>query len=202
MVPVDLPPEPPAVASLIAWVEETCNAARVEVAHLGVANEVVAEGDLHWSGDPCRERPRLRVSVVKDGVLRTELSLRPALSIWMNTPVATHTIAPGQPVSTAPGVARMGALVGEPLLAEGPWTAKISIDKGEPVSASMVQRPLDLTSGQAVSIRVTRGAIVLSAPGRLLQDARIGDRVVVANEATRTTVRGVLISADLVEVLP
>jgi flagella basal body P-ring formation protein FlgA len=66
----------------------------------------------------------------------------------------------------------------------------------------MVQRPLDLTSGQAVSIRVTRGAIVLSAPGRLLQDARIGDRVVVANEATRTTVRGVLISADLVEVLP
>ena len=55
-------------------------------------------------------------------------------------------------------------------------------------------------SGDQVTILLRRGTLTLSAPGQLLQDGRIGDTIQVANQVTKTAIRGVLTEPGLVEI--
>jgi flagella basal body P-ring formation protein FlgA len=58
----------------------------------------------------------------------------------------------------------------------------------------------DVLSGTPVTLNVHRGALTVSAPGRLLEDGHLGREVRVVNDATRVALEGVLVSPSTVEI--
>ena len=199
----DLPPAveqlAPAEASLIDWAEEQCDAVEVEVRWLGLSEDAFRDADvLRWEGDPCRSRPTLRLHVVdRQGPRR--LTVRPDLHIEVPVLVADTPAAPGDEVSWTEGTANVSALVGRPVQ-PGTWEATVPLAIGTPLTDSRVQEPVLARDGATVSIVLRRGPLTLTAAGRLLQSARLGDTVQVVNEATQVAHTGVLMTPTTVEI--
>lgn len=190
----------PLVASLTGYVVEQCGAVEVEVHWVGVdPARVASDADLHWTGDPCRSRPELRLEVVRDAALDARFTVRPSLSTWVETVVAEQPAAVGQTVAITTGRALLQDVRGTPRT-DGTWIARVPLSAGDPITDAVTIAPLDGTAGDAVRLAVRAGALSIHAPGRLLADARIGEPVRVVNEATHSTLRGVLVEPGVVEV--
>jgi len=191
VIPV-VPPLVDVEASLVEWVESACGAEEVEVHWLGLDEPV--EGELFWEGAPCRPSPELRLTV--DG--STRYTLRPRLTVWVVAPVAAGSTEADQPVDTELGLVPIERIHGRPV--HGRWLARVALEAGDPVTDAVVAPLPDVRKGASVDLQVQRGTLQITAPGRLLEDARLGERVRVVNEATRVTLRGVLVASDTVEI--
>ena len=190
----------PLARSLVSWVAEVCGAAEVELLWLGVDEDWIAPDDaLYWRGQPCRERPTLQLTVLRDGALLARRTLRPGLAVYVEVPLAIADTEAGELVRTAPGRALVQDLRGEPV-GEGRWRARGHLDSGEPVTTARVEPMPDVLSGTAVTVVVHRGGLVVRAPGRLLEDAEIGRPVRVVNDATKVALEGVLTAPGVVEI--
>ncbi len=191
----------PVETALVAWTLARCGAERVEIEVLGLDHARIPAGEARWEGDPCRRRPSLRLTIVEQGTIRFASSVSPVMAVWRTAPVATATAAPGQIVSVGSAVVRLDQLYGDPVEA-GTWEAITAIPTGAPVTKNLVRKPYDAHEGDAVSIVIRRGALVLRADGTLSEDAHVGDRVDVVNRFTHTRNAGVLTSPSVVDISP
>ncbi len=194
----DLPPISAIELALVDYAKETCTASRVDVRWIGVEERMLpADIDrIAWTGDACRNRPELRVSF-NGSAGRTSVTVRPQLALWQSVPVAIEDIPSGTPISASQ-------------LADVPWeklrgtpmttgVSKRLIKAGDPLDSTVVMVPMDIERDQSVSLRVSRGSLTITAPGRTLQSARVGEKVKVINEATRVALEGTLIDSQTVE---
>jgi flagella basal body P-ring formation protein FlgA len=113
--------------------------------------------------------------------------------------VAETDVAAGDPVSWTVGQASLGSVIGDPVTS-GDWIARIHLDKGDPLTAAVVTLPLDAHAGSEVTLWVSRGALRISASGKLLTDGRVGQTVRVSNLATGKPVSGTLVDSANVEI--
>ena len=194
----DLPPVPEVESALVEFVTERCEAVGVEVLHLGVQAHTLHGATVHWTGNPCQTRPELQLLVTRGDRL-SELLVRPRLAITIEVPVAEQFATAGELVSIVRGTARIGEFHGRPV-DDGEWLARTDLKPGTPLTDSVVMPPIHAHTGDAVEIALVRGALIVTASGTLLQSARIGDTVQVANRATGLAQRGVLVSAKRVEI--
>ncbi|MGR3756488.1 MAG: flagellar basal body P-ring formation chaperone FlgA [Tranquillimonas sp.] len=74
------------------------------------------------------------------------------------------------------------------------------LSKGRPIMSQSVIEPLVIDRGDLVSIRFRDGALELSAPGRALADAHLGQPVKIVNLVSNASVVGVAAGKGLVEV--
>jgi len=193
MLPV-IPADVPAIEhSLVEFATEACDAEEVRVTWLGVNPDLVPDRH-HWEGDPCRGNPTLRL--VSD---TARLTIRPRLEITVDVLVAATATRPGDPISWTAGHALLGDVIGTPV-GTGDWVARIHLDAGDPLTEAVVTQPLDAEAGSEVTLWVRRGAIHVSATGKLLTDGRVGQTVRVSNLATGTPVSGTLIDSANVEI--
>jgi len=187
--------------SLAGWAQEVCGAASVSVDWLGIEDAwPAAEGHtFQWSGQPCRAKPTLRLTVLREGQLVASRGVRPGLTVMVPAPVAASRAAAGEPVVAEMGVAEIGDLRGA-ALAPGTWRARRDVEAGDPITTAVAEAMPDALSGSAVTVITRRGILTVSAPGRLLEDGELGRSVRVVNDATKVAMRGVLAAPDVVEV--
>jgi flagella basal body P-ring formation protein FlgA len=107
--------------------------------------------------------------------------------------VVPHEVSPGQAFVPVPGVVPAGLAV-----ADGPVVAIRSLKAGDPVRATDARPAPTRPRGAAVSLVVTRGAVQISAPAVLLEDAYLGRAVTVRNVATGALQRGTVVNASTV----
>jgi flagella basal body P-ring formation protein FlgA len=74
------------------------------------------------------------------------------------------------------------------------------LPEGRPVMVQSVMAPLVIDRGERVRIRFDDGAIVLTAPGRALNDAASGDTVRVVNLVSNLSLVGTAQADGTVEV--
>ena len=198
MTPVLPPPAEQAEIALIDWVAETCGAEEVQVDFLGVRPAALANAtQLRWEGDPCRSRPTVRLTVTTP-TDQFRLTVQPKLTVWVIGPVALTNTLRGEPVQFGEG--RLPAFTAGKPVHDGEWTASVDLAQGDPITNLVVHKPVAAHSGDQVTILLRRGTLTLSAPGQLLQDGRIGDTIQVANQVTKTAIRGILTEPGLVEI--
>ena len=77
-------------------------------------------------------------------------------------------------------------------------TPKRTLQPGQPVRVSEVQRPVIVPKGGLVTLVLTTSGMQLTARGRALEDGGEGDVIRVANAHSRTLVEGVVTSAGQV----
>ena len=75
------------------------------------------------------------------------------------------------------------------------------LPEGRPVMVQSVMAPLVIDQGERVRIRFDDGAIVLTAPGRALNDAASGDTVRVVNLVSNVSLVGTAQADGTVEIL-
>ena len=194
----DLPPvDEAAMAALSDMVVESCQAAQVEIHHLGIRKEALADGvSFRWSGKACRNNPRLNLSVVSESGLAKTLVVQPSLTIWVHAPVAPAFVEKGQQVTPQLALVDLSHISGIPV--PGGGEARVPIMPGKPITTMNVREPFDAKMGHDVTVEVIRGPIHLQTNGRLLNNARVGDEVRVVNHETNTLVKGVLIAPSRV----
>ena len=194
----DLPPvDEAAMAALSDMVVESCQAAQVEIHHLGIRKEALTDGvSFRWSGKACRNNPRLNLSVVTESGLAKTLVVQPSLTIWVHAPVAPEFIDKGHMVKPTLALVDLSKISGIPVPTGG--EARVPILPGKPITTMNVREPYDAKMGHDVTLEVVRGVIHLKTNGRLLNNARIGDEVRVVNHQTNALVKGVLIAPSVV----
>ena len=79
--------------------------------------------------------------------------------------------------------------------------ARRTLREGRPVRASDLAEPRLVKRGEPVKISLRDGALTISAIGRALGDAALGERVRVFSEATNQTLDGVVEGAGVVRIL-
>ncbi len=79
--------------------------------------------------------------------------------------------------------------------------ARRTLREGMPVRASDLAEPRLVKRGEPVKISLRDGALTISAIGRALGDAALGERVRVFSEATNQTLDGVVEGAGVVRIL-
>jgi len=222
MIPSPPPPEPAPAAeaarqALVAYVRETCRADEaevhdVEVHALGVdlsrwnaapnvalPSDTIATGyRFLWSGDACKSRPELTLSVLDHEVLSSRMSVRPHVTVWVNAPVAAVDLKPQQDVQVTWRKVPIEKLARQPVATSG--VARVSVHAGEPLTRLVVTSAPDLRNGAPVDIVFRRGALTVHADGTALADAAIGENVPVLNSATKTALQGTLIDSQTVEI--
>ncbi len=195
----DLPPVVDVDASLSAWVEQVCDAEHVDVDWTGLDASRLPQGtqSLRWTGDPCRRRPTLRATAVRRSEAVARYTVQPELTAWVRVPVAATDLQAGEALDVGSGLVASHAIIGQPV-SDG--VARVDIAAGDPLTTSVVALRMDAHTGSTVDLVVRRGALQISAPGRLLEGARRGDRVRVANAFTREGLLGILVDDTTVEV--
>lgn len=190
-----------AIEALAAYATLVCNASSVEVHTLGVTAEMVAQGDTwRWSGDPCDPRPALRLAVEASGQVVANLTVRPTMTVWVSGWLAPSEVSPGQVVTGDPGPIALDRGTAHRVPHAGPWQAVAPLDAGDVLTRGVVRRVPDAVRGTPVQVKVMRGGVTLTADGKLLQDGAIGEPVRVQNDATRASLRGVLVTPEIVEI--
>ena len=203
MIPLltaDLPPQPEAAihASLAQYVIERCAATKVDIHWLGINPTLTVDADhLAWTGNPCRSRPTLRLSLVENENLAAEFSVRPSLTVWKQAPVATRDFKPNEVVQSVLAEVPMDSLRGRPIT--DTRVASVLIKQGTPITDAVTTIPPAARAGATVDLKVQRGTLTITAPGKLLHDADLGQTVRVVNEATRVTLEGVLVEPRVVD---
>lgn len=189
----------PIDAALIAYATEVCHASQVDVAWTGVREGLIPPtATLAFTGDPCRSRPELRVSVIEDDVRVASFTLRPSLIVMVPIAVSEHAVKAGDPIRTTPGHAEIGSYSGRPLTQEA-LIAKRDIPQGTPITSQVAMPAVDAQAGDAVDILVHAGSLTVKAAGELLTSGTIGQPVRVKNIATGSAQRATLTGPNTVE---
>jgi flagellar basal body P-ring formation protein FlgA len=121
-------------------------------------------------------------------------------------PVPLRRLMPGEIVSPTDlgqidlPAARLGAFaIIDPEKLVGMQVRSL-LTEGRPVMVQAVMPPLVIGRGSLVTIRFSDGALELSAPGRALGDAHLGQDIRVVNLVSNTAVVGTAIENGIVEV--
>lgn len=185
-------------ASLAEHAAAACGAVRVDVQWLGIdASRLADGGQPQWVGDPCRNRPDLQL-VWLSSVGEERLAVRPWIELWTEGLVVAAPAAAGQPVQVAPGLVPWSKRSGDPLT--GAVIARRDLAAGDPVQSTTCAPAPDVRSGAVVTLRVQSGSLVVTSDGRALEDARIGESLMVRSDATDRALRGVLVDPGTVEI--
>ncbi len=164
--------------------------ADVEVGPLGLA--AAAAFDAPWIVDIAPGSTFTGATTITLRAGEARYSVRPRVVIWREVPVAADAVAPGEPLTLTTARVSSDRLRGEtPVDPSRAWDASVSFDAGDPVTVNRARPQADLREGTAVRIEAGIGALSVWAPGELLSDARVGQRVAVLNLATRAVQHGV-----------
>ena len=152
-------------------------------------------------GEDFRGRTELRVTAQSQGTQCMRMRLPVRVAIWQAVQVAVKDAVPGAPVQVAAGRAPRDTIRGQSIDPDrGQWLALHMIRAGEPVTdRDAILAPV-VRAGDMVQLEAVYGTLRIKADAHILNDASIGDRVRVANNATGTVVRGVLVDARTVRV--
>jgi flagella basal body P-ring formation protein FlgA len=82
----------------------------------------------------------------------------------------------------------------------GIWIALHRVRAGAPVTDRDVVLAPAVHAGDSVQLHIRIGSLYIESEAHMLNDARIGDQVRVANNATGTVVRGRLVDSRTVRV--
>ncbi len=144
----------------------------------------------------------LRVTLYDAKRICAKLRLRSRLRVWVQVPVSSTDCEPGAELRWELGRAQLEQLQGsaaDPQSLEGrQWLTRTSLRAGEPFSEVDIRPRPDSAAGAQVSLLAGSGALLIEAPGRLVADAQLGDRVRVANLATKVVVDGILLTPGCV----
>jgi flagella basal body P-ring formation protein FlgA len=189
----------PIDAALVAYATEVCHASQVDVAWTGVREGLISPtAILDLTGDPCRSRPELRVSVIEDDVRIASFTLRPSLIVMIPIAVSAHAVKAGETIVTTAGHTEIGSYSGQPLTQEN-LIAKRDISQGTPITSQIAMPALDAQAGDSVDILVHVGDLTVKAAGQLLTSGTIGEPVRVKNIATGSAQRATLTGPNTVE---
>jgi flagella basal body P-ring formation protein FlgA len=125
---------------------------------------------------------------VRAGALR--YGILPHVVVWRELPVAAADVAAGAPVAVQMARVSSDLLGGAAVDPSGAWTARVPLEAGEPLTAVNVRATPDIARGTPVRIVSDQGLVSVSAPGKILDDGMVGDRVAVLNLATRAVQSG------------
>lgn len=135
---------------------------------------------------------RLEAGPLSDPCSRARLRSR--IRLWTWATVAASDTTPGQELQIERARVPLDQVRGRPLDpgvdGQGPFLSKVSLRKGEPVTAASVRPMPAARRGEEVIVVGERGALTVRASGRLLEDALIGQRVPVLNLSTGQVQRG------------
>jgi hypothetical protein len=87
-------------ASLSAYVAEQCDAVRVDVDYVGVADWAFPENsEAKWSGDPCNDSVTLQITIGDAGTW----TVHPKYHVWLRVPqpVTDAVTRPSSPSESA-----------------------------------------------------------------------------------------------------
>ena len=179
--------------------------ADVEVGPLGMSSGVSScEGPPAVSvsslpGEHFRGLTRLRIELNHGGHVCGRFSISPRLELYGDVPVTASAYQAGDRVEIGMRRMPLSAVRGTLVRAQdGPFVATRSIDAGTPLTHRRVKQEPAAVMGQDVEIVVELGGITITAEGRMLADAQLGERVRVANLATDSVVQGVLYAPGVV----
>ncbi len=189
------------VASLTAYVIARCDALQVDVHRTGVAPLAVrAAVSATWEGNPCSPRPRLRLSVRDaQGESRTML-VQPEQTVWVRGFEAPAAVETGEEFTGRASRVQLDPRHGAPVAEAGPWEALVPLQTGRPLTERVVVAIPAAHRGDEVRVVVSRGAVRLAVPGRLLTDAQKGELVRVRHEASERVLTGRLLDPTTVEI--
>lgn len=184
--------------ALTAHVAATCPATRATVRALGISAPADAE-TIAWSvqGNACRERPLLRLTGTREGVVVSNVTLRPQLELEKRGYTAANDARVGEPVDLRAAWVPFRAPT---LRAVDGMVARRDLSAGQVLGPLDLKRRMDARKGDTVAIVVTRGELVLTTEGRLLADASLDAPTRAVNPITGAVLRGVLIDANTMEV--
>jgi flagella basal body P-ring formation protein FlgA len=189
-----------AATALVAFALSACDAVSVQVDALGVDPSALEGADhVAWHGDPCSSHPTLRLEVFDGATVARRLTVSPALTVVVEGLVAADDAPAGAALTGVRGTYRLDRRAGAPVDREGPWRATTAVSAGAPLTTANVRPMPHVLRGAEVDLVVVRGAVALTAPGRLLEDGVLGEPVRVHNQATQVAARGVLVAPSTVE---
>jgi flagella basal body P-ring formation protein FlgA len=176
----------------------------VEVEWLGFNGPTQCTGepevwiDTH-PGENYRGQTQVRVTLTDTHGVCGKMTLPSRVQLWQMVPVTKVDVEPGDSIEmvyrkvTASDI--RGLLVKPD---EGPWIANQALRAGEPVTMRFVRKEPAAFAGDQVQLVVQYGPLTVTADGRMLADAQIGESVRVSNLATKTVVKGILVAPDRV----
>ncbi|MBY6167463.1 flagella basal body P-ring formation protein FlgA [Pseudooceanicola nitratireducens] len=125
----------------------------------------------------------------------------------LNVPVPLRRMLPGDRITDEDlGVVKL------PLARVGVFTVteardlvgmqvKRLLTQGRPVMTQSITKPVIIDRGDRISIRYDDGLLSLSAPGKALDDAHMGQEIRIVNLVSNTSLTGVAVEKGIVEVL-
>jgi flagella basal body P-ring formation protein FlgA len=125
----------------------------------------------------------------------------PHVAIWKLLPTAASSVAAGDIVEASLNRGRFDQVQGsliEPSM--GPWVALTALQRGEPLTMDRLKRKPLNADGDEVLLLVTTGTLRITAKGRLMSDAYIGQQVRVLSLTTNTVVEGMLTKYGTVQI--
>lgn len=179
----------------------------VEVIHLGVADlppcadtaRVVVDSS---ASERFRGHADLWVDLYDDRQSCASMHLRPRIRTWTRVPVAAEQLQPGQEVRwelRRVAVERVAGTALQPEQLEGVrWLARTTVAEGEPLTELVLRARPDGASGEQVQVLAGTGGLIIETPGRLMDDAFLGEKVRIANLATRGVHDGTLFAPGCV----
>lgn len=178
--------------------------ADVEVGAVGLDLSAPCEGAVGVAvrslpGEQFRGLTHLRIELVSSGKLCGQYTISPRIELYSNVPVAAESYAVGDEIGYRTKRMSAGSIRGAVIDPnEGPYVAIKPISAGEPLTHRRVKRRPAALLGEGVDIVVLMGGLTITAEGRMLADAYLGERVRVANLATDTVVQGTLTKPGIV----
>jgi flagella basal body P-ring formation protein FlgA len=178
----------------------------VELRWLGLGTAVDCPHDAQVlvdsrPGEDFRGRTDLRVTLIGHGEQCARLRLPARIAIWQEVQIASADAAPGLSVEMVLGRAPRDTIRGETVDPKrGTWIALHMLRAGAPVTDRDVVLAPAVRAGDPVQLEVHIGTLHIEAGAHMLNDARIGEQVRVANNATGTVVRGLLVDSRTVRV--
>lgn len=182
------------------------DSADVELRWLGLGATIQCPADAQVlvdtrPGENFRGRTDLRITMLSGQEQCARLRLPSRIAIWQSVQIAAADAAPGTPVQMVSGRASRDSIRGEPIdPSHGPWLAVHTIRAGAAVTSTDVLRAPTVLAGDPVQLQAVFGGLQIKADAHMLNDANIGERVRVANNATGGVVSGVLVDARTVRV--
>jgi flagella basal body P-ring formation protein FlgA len=188
---------PEAVVREVVAARAGVSVADVEVGPLGLPAAVGVDGPWQVSLPSSASFTGATTMTLSNGASR--YVVRPRVVVWREVPVAAAAASAGGPVELGRARVASDVLRGEvPVDPTVAWDATVSFAVGQPVTMNRVRPRADVREGTAVRIEAGIGTLSVSAPGELLSDARVGQRVAVLNLATRAVQDGVYRGGNIV----
>lgn len=168
----------------------------------GAELRVRVAGDEDWLG-----RISAEIDVSVSGELLGTLTALAEVAAYIEVPVTRGGVSRGAVLSPSDialakrdaGTLPRGVLL-DPAALVG-RTLKRDLELNQLLRESDLEERLDARRNQPVMLVLSSGSLRVTAPGLLKRDARLGDLVEVVSIATKTTVYGLLIAPDTVELV-